>query len=127
MSVEKKLLSESLLPKSTLELIASHFQALAHPSRLHLLNCLCRNDTGVGVSELALQTELSIANVSRQLALLARHGLVKKAVQGNSAIYTIADSSIHDMCRLVCANIGKKLIEESDANNVFLNQKERVL
>ena len=120
MNTNKQLLGDSLLPKSTLERLASYFQALSHPSRLHLLNCLCHSEEGVGVSDLAQQTDLSIANVSRQLALLAQNGLVKKEVQGNNAIYTIADSTLHQMCDLVCANISSKLAADAEENDVFL-------
>ena len=120
MNSSKQLLGDSLLPKSTLERLAAYFQALSHPSRLHLLNCLCHSEVGIGVSDLAQLTELSIANVSRQLALLAQHGLVAKKIQGNSAIYSIADSNLHQMCDLVCANISRKINEDAQANNAFL-------
>jgi DNA-binding transcriptional ArsR family regulator len=121
MNSNKQLLSDSLLPKATLEHLANYFQALSHPSRLQLLNCLCHSNVGIGVSNLAQQTNLSIANVSRQLALLAENGLVKKEVRGNSAIYSIADSNLHQMCDLVCQNIGNKLISEAQGHDAFLN------
>lgn len=120
MSENKELLSDSLLPKSTLERVASYFQALSHPSRLQLLNCLCHSEVGIAVSDLAQQTNLSIANVSRQLALLAKNGLVKKETQGNSAIYSIADSTLHQMCDLVCQNISNNLAADAEDNDIFL-------
>jgi DNA-binding transcriptional ArsR family regulator len=122
MSENKQILGDSLLPKSSLERLASYFQALSHPSRLHLLNCLCHSEKGVGVSDLAKQTDLSIANVSRQLALLAQNGLVIKEAQGNSAIYSIADSNLHQMCDLVCASIGNKMAADAEDNDIFLNK-----
>lgn len=119
MQSNKQLLSDSQLSKNTLERIANYFQALSHPSRLQLLNCLCRGEAGIGVGDLAKLTELSIANVSRHLALLATHGLVKKEVQGNNAIYSISDSNLHQMCDLVCANISNKLAEDVQAHEAF--------
>lgn len=119
MQTNKQLLSGSQLSKNTLERVANYFQALSHPSRLQLLNCLCRGEAGIGVSDLAKMTELSIANVSRHLALLASHGLVKKDVQGNNAIYSVADSNLHQMCDLVCANISHKFAEEAQAHEAF--------
>ena len=119
MSENKQILGDSQLSKHTLEHLANYFQALSHPSRLHLLNCLCRGENGIGVGDLAKLTELSIANVSRHLALLAKHGLVKKEVQGNNAIYSIADSNLHQMCDLVCENIGKKIAEDAKTQLAF--------
>lgn len=119
MKSNRKLLGNDLVSKNTLARLADYFQALAHPSRLHLLNCLCSGERGV--SELAKLTELSIANVSRHLSLLAKHGLVKKEVVGNNAIYSIADSNLHQMCDLVYANISNKLNEEAQENHAFLN------
>ncbi len=121
MNSNKQLLSDSLLPKATLEHLANYFQALSHPSRLQLLNCLCHSNVGIGVSSLAQQTNLSIANVSRQLALLAKNGFVKKEVKGNSAIYSISDNNLHLMCELVCQNINNRLASEAEAHNAFLN------
>lgn len=119
MDTLEQALATSHLPPSALERIAAYFQALSEPSRLRLLNLLCSGEASVG--ELAVASGLSIANVSRHMATLAKNGLVKKEMRGNSAIYSIADGTLYQICDLVCTSIGNKLADEAQANAAFIN------
>jgi DNA-binding transcriptional ArsR family regulator len=118
MTIQQQLLLDSYLSTKTLERIAAYFHVLSEPSRLRLLNLLCQDEASV--SELACATELSIANVSRHMTLMARNGLVKKEVRGNSAIYSISDETLHQICELVCMSIGKQAVDEAEAHTAFL-------
>jgi DNA-binding transcriptional ArsR family regulator len=118
MTIQQQLLSESYLSTKTLERIATYFHVLSEPSRLRLLNHLCQGEASV--SELALATQLSIANVSRHLNLMARNGLVKKDIRGNSAIYSISDDTVHQICELVCMSVGRQVADEVEAHTAFL-------
>ncbi len=94
------------LPKEALEKVASYFQALSEPTRLSLLNLLRGGERNVG--ELAQLTGFTPANVSRHLALLTSHGLVRRESRGTSAYYRIADPSVYQLCDLVCGNLARQ-------------------
>lgn len=94
------------LSPEALSQVAAYFQALAEPVRLTLLNLL--RDHPRSVSELAEATSYSTANVSRHLALLARHGLLARETRGTSVYYSIADPAIYELCNLVCDNLARR-------------------
>lgn len=83
-----------------LALVAEHFKALAEPVRLQVLQALMRRERSVG--ELADETGLSQANVSKHLQLLLAHDLVARRKDGLFAYYRIADESVFQVCELVC-------------------------
>ena len=93
------------LPKEALAQVASYFQALSEPTRLTLLNLLRGGERSVG--ELAQATGFTIANVSRHLALLMRHGLVQREQRGHSAWYRCADASVGALCDGVCSHLAR--------------------
>ena len=95
------------LPDEAMAQVASYFQALAEPTRLQVLNLLRQRERSVG--ELAALCGFSSANISRHLALLTQHGLVKRESRGNSAFFSIADPAVYALCDLVCGNIARQL------------------
>lgn len=99
-------LSMENLSADALTQVASYFQALAEPTRLRLLNLL--RDQPRTVGELAQATGYSAANVSRHLALLARHGLLVRESRGTSVNYAIADPAVYQLCNLVCDNLARR-------------------
>lgn len=94
------------LPPAALVQIAAYFQALAEPTRLHILNLLRQQERKVG--ELAELCGFSAANVSRHLTVLQQHGLVSRESRGTSAFYKIADPAVYKICDLVCGNIARQ-------------------
>ena len=86
--------------------VAGYFRVLAEPARLQILNLLRQQEHNVG--ELAELCGYSVANVSRHLAMLTRHGMVAREARGTSAYYRIADESIYQLCDLVCGNIARQ-------------------
>ena len=94
------------LPDEALAQVAAYFQALSEPTRLQILNLLRQDERSVG--DLAQLCGYSSANISRHLALLTQHGLVRRESRGNSAIYSIADASVYALCDLVCGNIARQ-------------------
>jgi DNA-binding transcriptional ArsR family regulator len=105
------------LPDAALTQVAAYFQALSEPTRLQILNHLRQGECSVG--ELAERCGYSSANISRHLALLTQHGLVKRESRGNSAIYSIADDSVYALCDLVCGNIARRLDRVAADRAVF--------
>jgi DNA-binding transcriptional ArsR family regulator len=96
-----------LLQASDLERVAAYFQALGEPTRLQLLQWLGEGEHTVG--ELAQLCGCSMANVSRHLALLTRHGLVQREARGQNAWYRRADATIDPLCDSVCDHIQRRM------------------
>jgi DNA-binding transcriptional ArsR family regulator len=94
------------LPPAALDHVANYFRTLSEPMRLRVLNVLGTRELSVG--EIAQQTPSSIANISRHLSQMARHGLIARSSRGNSVYYRIADPAVHDLCDLVCGSIARR-------------------
>jgi DNA-binding transcriptional ArsR family regulator len=94
------------LSDQALEQVAQYFHALSEPNRLKILNLLREGERNVG--EIAQCCGSTSANVSRHLALLAKHGLVAREARGTSVYYRIADPSIYQLCELVCGSIARR-------------------
>jgi len=101
------------LPDQALEQVAQYFQALAELTRLKILNELRANERNVG--ELAQICACTLANVSKHLSILAKHGLVTRESRGTSVYYHISDPSVYALCDLVCGNI----LRQIDKQNQF--------
>lgn len=105
------------LSPDALAQVAAYFQALAEPARLRLLNLLREREHSVG--ELAAATGYSAANVSRHLALLARHGVLARRSEGTSVFYSIADPAIYELCNLVCDNLARRFERTAPQREAF--------
>jgi len=110
--------SMEALPDEALAQVAAYFRALAEPTRLRILNLLRQGERSVG--ELALQCGFSAANISRHLALLTQHGLVRRESRGNSAYFSIADASVYALCDLVCGNIARQFERTAQGRAAFV-------
>lgn len=105
------------LPPEALKHVAGYFQALAEPARLRILNLLRAGERSVG--ELAQKCGYSVANVSRHLATLTKHGFIEREARGTSVYYRIADESVFELCDLVCGNVGRLLERSAKASEFF--------
>jgi DNA-binding transcriptional ArsR family regulator len=85
--------------------VARLFAALSEPSRLALLQALHHGP--LTVNELVEASGMKQANVSKQLALLHDHHLVKRQREGTFIRYEIADPVIFSLCNLVCGKMKK--------------------
>ena len=105
------------LPPEALQDVATYFQALSEPTRLHILNILREGERNVG--DLAQLCGSTAANVSRHLSLLTKHGMVVRDSRGTSAYYRIADESIYALCDLVCGNIARQMERAHKSRQVY--------
>ena len=87
------------LSREALHLIAGTLKLLASPTRLAILQHICHGEQSVG--RLVELTGFKQANVSRQLSLLHRGGIVRRRTDGNSVYYTAADETLPKLCELM--------------------------
>ncbi len=71
------------------------FKTLGHPARVRILELLADHDRSVG--ELQPEVGLEPSNLSQQLGVLRRAGVVAARKDGNSVIYSIASPDIAEL------------------------------
>jgi len=81
------------LPQAKAEL----FRTLGHPVRIRVLELL--QDGPRPVHELLAQIEVESSNLSQQLAVLRRAGLVTSSRDGSTVLYTLSTSDVADLLR----------------------------
>ena len=96
-------MGDRALTPDIVALIAGRFKTLAEPARLHILNCLRSGE--MTVTELAAETGLGQANVSRHLQLLHSSNFVARRKDGLFVYYTLADRSVFQLCELMCGRL----------------------
>ena len=81
------------------EFKASLFQALAHPTRLQILEILRRGELSVGA--ILTRVDRDQANVSQHLTNLRLRGLVVNRKEGNQVFYSVRDPFLFEILDLV--------------------------
>lgn len=109
----KKDRKHPVLSNQALELVALRFRALADPRRLRILNLLMQGESCV--QDLADNAGLEQPSVSRHLAQLRREGIVQRRSEGNRAIYWIHDSTVVELCGIVCGGLAEHFSEGLEA------------
>ena len=77
------------------KLKAEFFKTLGHPARIRILELLAEHDRTV--SELLPEVGLEASNLSQQLGVLRRAGVVAAQKDGNTVTYSIASPVIADL------------------------------
>jgi ArsR family transcriptional regulator len=82
---------------------ASVFQALSHPTRIHILETLRNGELSAG----AIQERLGIeqANLSQHLTILRNRQILQNRKEGNQVFYSLRDSvliEVLDVMRHYC-------------------------
>lgn len=77
------------------KLKAEFFKTLGHPARVRILELLSERDHTV--AELLPEVGLESSNLSQQLAVLRRAGVVTARKDGNSVIYSITSPLIAEL------------------------------
>jgi len=95
--------------RESLERIAVRFRALSEPTRLAVLQELKSGERTVG--ELVEAVGLSQANVSKQLSVLRDAGFLRREQRGTSAVYSISDPLVMELCRLMCDGMNRQARE----------------
>lgn len=77
------------------KLKAEFFKTLGHPARIRILELLTVGDRSVG--ELLPEVGLESSNLSQQLGVLRRAGVVEARKDGNAVIYSITSPDIAEL------------------------------
>ena len=88
---------------------ADFLGALAHPTRLKLIELMRREELPVGA--LCQRAQVAQSSVSKHLAILRQAGLVQTRQRGTTVFYSIQDRDIFKALRPVSAMLRKKLVE----------------
>lgn len=88
------------------EEVSRYFSLLAEPMRIRILHVICNEEKSV--SQIVAQTGATQTNVSRHLNTLYAAGVLSRRKQGNFIFYAVSDSTLTDLCRLVCINVAAR-------------------
>jgi len=95
------------------EAAAELFGVLSTPIRLRIIGALCNGEKNV--SQLRQAIEASQPNMSQQLNVLYRAGVVDKRRTGAQVFYRIADETVVRVCKAVCTQVRQGQKDESGA------------
>ena len=101
------------MPASVHHLQAEIFKALAHPSRLLILETLYRQEESF--SSLMDITGLLKSNLSQQLSILQGSGLIHCAKKGQNKYYSLSNGNIAEVIRLVNSQLRHTLTRAETA------------
>jgi ArsR family transcriptional regulator len=90
---------------------AEFFRTLGHPARIRILELLSERDHEV--RELLAAIEIEPSNLSQQLAVLRRAGLVAQRREGGAVVYSVSVPEVRDLL-LAARVILRTLIEDQD-------------
>ncbi|MFE2866000.1 ArsR/SmtB family transcription factor [Embleya sp. NPDC059259] len=76
---------------------AEFFRMLGHPVRIRVLELL--QDGPLPVRDLLAAIEIEPSNLSQQLAILRRSGIVTSSRDGSSVVYALAGGDVADLMR----------------------------
>lgn len=97
------------MPDSLRRFKADVFQALAHPTRIAIIELLGKGELSAG--ELIEELGMEQANVSQHLAVLRSRQLVVNRKAGNQVFYSIRDPILLEVLRLMRTCFQKHLAE----------------
>lgn len=103
-------MNENLRKEQTEELfeeVANYFSLLCEPTRLKIINSICKGEKSVG--DIVIAVESTQANVSRQINLLYRAKVLARRKEGTQVFYRIEDQKTLSMCQTVCSEIASRL------------------
>lgn len=89
------------------EEVANYFSLLCEPTRLKILYAVCDGERSVG--DIVDQVGSTQANVSRQINLLYRAGILARRKDGAQVFYRVDDQKTIELCRSVCGRIAVQM------------------
>ena len=114
--------SEVTVPVPLYQAKAEFFRTLGHPARIRVLELLSERDHAV--HELLAAIEIEPSNLSQQLAVLRRAGLVVQRREGAEVVYSVSVPEVRDLLHAARV-ILRSLIEGQDQLKKDLRQPSR--
>jgi DNA-binding transcriptional ArsR family regulator len=99
----------SPIPIDLAEMIAARMRVIGDPNRIRILDLLREDE--LSVTELTERLGTSQQNTSKHLGILLQAGIAARRKDGNSSIYSIADTGVYDLCEQVCGGLQLQLAE----------------
>jgi ArsR family transcriptional regulator len=90
---------------------AEFFRTLGHPARIRVLELLSERDHAV--HELLGEISIEPSNLSQQLAVLRRAGLVEQRREGGEVVYSVSAPEVRDLL-LAARVILRRLLDDQD-------------
>jgi ArsR family transcriptional regulator len=91
---------------------ADLFRMLAHPVRIRVLELLC--DGPKPVRDLLADIDIEASNLSQQLGVLRRYGIVTAAREGSTVVYALAGTDVSDLLRAARRILTELLVGQSE-------------
>ena len=88
------------------------FRTLGHPARIRILELLCEEDRPV--RELLAAIDIEQSNLSQQLAVLRRAGLVTQRREGADVVYAASVPAVAELLR-IARRLLVDLVDEQEA------------
>jgi ArsR family transcriptional regulator len=98
---------------------AELFKTLGHPVRIRVLELLSEREHSVG--ELLRPIEVEASNLSQQLAILRRAGLVATRKEGSTVYYSLVSSQIADLMAVARSILTSVLSEQAELLTTLRN------
>jgi DNA-binding transcriptional ArsR family regulator len=94
------------------QLKAEFFKTLGHPIRIRVLEMLSERERSVG--EMLLELGVEASNLSQQLAVLRRSGLVTARRDGSSVYYFLASDQLAELLAVARSILTTVLADQVD-------------
>lgn len=91
---------------------ADFFKTLSHPMRIRVLELLREREHSVG--ELLRELDVEASNLSQQLAILRRAGLVTTRKEGSTVYYSLVSDQIADLMGIARSILTSVLSEQAE-------------
>jgi DNA-binding transcriptional ArsR family regulator len=89
------------------EEVANYFSLLCEPTRLKILYAVCNGERSVG--DIVVAVGSTQTNVSRQINMLYRAGILARRKDGAQVFYRVDDQKTIDLCKSVCGRIAVQM------------------
>jgi ArsR family transcriptional regulator, virulence genes transcriptional regulator len=103
----KHMQPDKMTLKKIFEMQCEICKALSHPLRLAIVDRLDAGETSA--AGLIADLEISKANLSKHISLLAHGGIVEARRDGRQLFYRLADPEIHKACAIMRSILYRRL------------------
>ena len=91
---------------------AEFFRTLGHPARIRILELLSQRDHAV--HELLAEIDIEPSNLSQQLAVLRRAGLVEQRREGSEVVYSVSVAEVRDLLMAARSILRQMIVDQDD-------------